>query len=338
MKTRSTPQRIYAFCLLCLSLPAMACQQSGGETLNLEVGAIEMQVIAHESLCVNDRDSVWNEWLVAALGSLYSVSTQLPLERLEVALLPGYVRSRRPPPVSSGKLKRSNPPMALFYVTPTAERASLLADWRAYHEFAHLLIPFPGIDDLWFVEGLASYYQHILPARAGHIHPNDAWDRILDNLERADGTGGSQLKLAELNRRVFNRSSTYVNDNKGQQRLYWTGAAMFLRIDTRLRAESNQRRSLDTALAALHRCCSDHFDRDDWSATKLVEKLGELSDPKVWHEEFQATVDTRAQPSWRKAMQRVGIERGILRLKISDDPDHREMRLQIAGPRQQPAS
>ena len=52
-------------------------------------------------------------------------------------------------------------------VNPESSMQEITNDWTAFHELSHLLIPYRGHGDLWFSEGLATYYQNIIQARAG---------------------------------------------------------------------------------------------------------------------------------------------------------------------------
>ena len=71
-----------------------------------------------------------------------------------------------------------------FFVTAEASAERLRQAWTGYHELAHLLIPYRGWGDAWFSEGLASYYQNLMQARAGVLSENEMWQRLYDGFRR----------------------------------------------------------------------------------------------------------------------------------------------------------
>ncbi|MCA1778655.1 MAG: hypothetical protein LC637_04530, partial [Xanthomonadaceae bacterium] len=117
---------------------------------------------------------------------------------------------------------------------------------------------------------------------------------------------------------------------RAYRRVYWTGAAFFLRVDTRLRHETGGRASLDSTLAAFHECCMQRGRR--WSARELVERFGQLSVPEIWQQEYRATIDSLAEPVYQEALKRLGIVESASGARFSDDADQALLREQMAGP------
>jgi predicted metalloprotease with PDZ domain len=118
---------------------------------------------------------------------------------------------------------------------------------------------------------------------------------------------------------------------RAYRRVYWTGAAFFLRVDVRLRTESGGRHSLDSSLAAFHRCCL-HADRR-WSARELVEALGRVSIAEIWRQEYFRTIDREAVPRTAGALERLGIVDAPAGARFDQRPAARSLRAAIAGPR-----
>lgn len=267
--------------------------------------------------------SPWADWLSTNLRAAATVTDGFPRREVRVQLVP---TRRTQGAIAFGQVRRSQPPGIRFYVNADASLNALLADWRGYHEFAHLLIPFPGNDDIWFTEGLASYYQYLLQSRAGVIAAEQAWRELLEGFERG-------LNDRRGRGRSLHSLSPDMWEERAQKRVYWTGAAFFLRVDTRLRTESGGRHSLDKALARFNACCIDRQRR--WDAAELIEELGRLSIPSVWREEYLATIHARAEPRFADALQRLGIEyRGNPdRLRFDRDPARQALRDAIAGRR-----
>lgn len=228
--------------------------------------------------------------------------------------------SRRP--ITFGRVRRGDPPRIDLQVHPDATLPELLDDWRGFHEFAHLMIPFPGNDDIWFTEGVASYYQHLLQVRAGIIEPDEAWRRLAEGFLRGlNDFNGAGRTLRELSPDMWRE--------RAFKRVYWTGAAYFLRVDLRLRRESDGRHSLDSVLGKFARCCMRSSGTGD--AESLIERFGALSMPRVWMEEYTGMIDAPARPDVGEAMARLGIEISNAGVELLDNPEARRLRRTIAN-------
>ena len=167
----------------------------------------------------------WVTWMGTALGAVQTVSPDYPVDRLDVKLEAAGSGSGA---VVFGRVRRGTPPGLEFYVDPHADLDALNADWRGFHEAAHLLIPFPGNRDIWFTEGLASYYQYLLQARAGVITDEQAWTDLARGFQRGfDDSAGAGRSLRSLSPRMWRL--------RAFRRVYWTGASFFLNVDVRLR-------------------------------------------------------------------------------------------------------
>ena len=291
------------------------------DTHRLHVGGVEIMVEMDNGLRAGEDGAPWTEWLTTSLQATRTVTGSFPRESIRIKLR-GTSRSSNA--IAFGQVRRSLPPQLRFYVSPDASLEALNADWRGYHEFAHLLIPFPGNDDIWFTEGFASYYQYLLQSRAGVISQHQAWEELLDGFARGESDrSGRGRTLRSLSPDMWRE--------RAHKRVYWTGAAFFLRVDIRLRTETGGRHSLDKTLAAFHDCCLNRHQR--WSAKRLIDILGELSVPEIWQQEYRQTIDARAEPRYREALARLGISRNWRGLQLEDSPQARALRKAIAGVR-----
>jgi len=303
---------VYSLALVVLSGPASAGQ------VNIKVGQSLIEIHADKRLDVRPSESAWSEWIEQAAGSLVSVSGRFPEPRLKVVL----EASDRRDPITFGRVRRSRPPEVYLYVHPGADLPDLLDDWRGFHEFAHLLLPFAGNADIWFAEGLASYYQHLLQARAGVLDDAEVWRRMFAGFQRGlNDPNGRGMTLGELSPRMWRE--------RAFRRVHWTGAAYFLRVDTRLRLSSGGEHSLDSALAAFTECCRDSG--RSWNARQLIAQLGQLSLAEVWLEEYERMIDEVAEPRLDGAMSKLGIEWDDRDIRFVTDPDKASLRASIAG-------
>lgn len=99
--------------------------------------------------------------------------------------------------------------------------------WTIVHEMSHLIHPAMTNRGRWVAEGIATYYQTVLRARAGVIDAKEAWEDLDEGFERGrkDQTGSTVQQL--VNGRGDGRQHF--------MRIYWSGAAMMLLADLDLR-------------------------------------------------------------------------------------------------------
>ncbi len=158
-------------------------------------------------------------------------------------------------------------------INPGATYEQLISDWTAYHEYSHLLIPYQGWGDLWFSEGLASYYQNILQYRMGVLTQSQARQKLLDGLQRGmDNNPAPTLSLGQL--------SSSMRRYRAYMRVYWSGAWYFWKVDQALRERDL---SLDQALNHLNNCCA----KQSLSAKQMISELDSFSDSDLFSSNFQ---------------------------------------------------
>lgn len=220
----------------------------------IAVGAITPRVVAVPGATLEvaildghgglDADRV-AAWLGDAGRGVALVNGSFPRERVQVLVQP--VRSPWGP-VPFGKSIRGGGPAIQLFVSTGATLDELKGDWVAIHEMSHLLHPFVDFDDAWLSEGLATWYQEVVRARAGHQTPREAWQALSEGFDRGRAQTGDGRSLRAV--------ASDLSSNHKYMRVYWSGAAFALLADLRLR-ERGDGWSLDRALAALGPCCGD---------------------------------------------------------------------------------
>lgn len=148
-------------------------------------------------------------------------------------------------PIAFGMAAHGEHPTLLAYVYRDAPESALVHDWVAVHELSHLGHAFLSGRSAWLTEGLATYYETILRARAGWVSPEVALEQLDGGFRRGERGGTGRTLHDESEDR--HRTGAY-------DRVYWAGAAIALSIDVALRAEGS---SLD---AAIRRAYGTHED------------------------------------------------------------------------------
>ena len=252
------------------------------------------------------------DWIADAANIVSSLYGRFPLAQAQVLVVPD---TRGAEPTPWAHVVRGGAPAVHFFVNQRRPIHEFYEDWTAVHEFSHLLLPLVNRDAAWLYEGVATYYQNVLRARAGRITPREAWVMMHAGFLRGreDATG---MTLAQATESMY-RSGAYM-------RVYWEGTAIMLMADVRLRQMTAGKQSLDTALAALNDCCSSP-DRS-WSAGDLMGKLDEITGTGVFRELYDMHVTAMDFPDLTATYRALGIARESGGIELSADGRERQLR------------
>ncbi|SFD33186.1 hypothetical protein [Pseudoalteromonas denitrificans] len=190
-------------------------------------------------------------------------------------------------PVPWAEVQRGGGASVQFYVDKNLKIETFYQDWTAVHELSHLYLPKFNTEDLWLSEGLATYYQVVLRARAGFTNDLEGWEKMLDGFERGmrDENG--------LNLRQTNETMHY----------YWGGAAYFLIVDVALR--ERKKTSLFDIINKFVKCCIT--EKGPWSAEKFTAKLDSLSGTNIFTKLLYQEALNRSFPNVNPVLEKLGI-------------------------------
>ncbi|NIO42022.1 MAG: hypothetical protein GTO41_18770 [Burkholderiales bacterium] len=258
----------------------------------LEVAGAQLHVSILDGSPAVDEQKL-NAWVSDAAAMVGATYGRFPYPQAQVLVVPN-ARVREPTPWAF--VTRGGGPAVHFVINQRRPIDEFYDDWTAAHEFSHLLLPFVDYADAWLSEGLATYYQNVLRARAGRLSVEQAWT----NLHAGFGRGQREarnLTLAEATERMY-RSRLFM-------RVYWSGAAIMLMADLQLRQVSNGAQSLDKALAHLNACCFES--QREWSARELFAKLDELTGKTIFADLLSEHVDSEKFPDLSSAYRDLGL-------------------------------
>lgn len=264
---------------------------------------IRLAVVAGDDRRVEpDALAEWIEEAALAVTTLYG---SFPQPAPQVLVVPS---ARGGGPVPWGQVLRGGAPAAHFFVNPDRPITAFRADWTAAHELSHMLLPLVRRSDRWLSEGFASYYQNVLRARAGMLDERIAWEKLHQGFLRGQA-GNSGRPLRETSRDMHR--------NRAYMRVYWSGAAIALLADVRLRELSDGKQSLDTALEELKDCCLDVG--RIWSARELFERFDRMTDTKVFTTLYDEHVNAREFPDVAPRFEALGIAARGRRVTLTRD-------------------
>jgi len=292
------------------------------ETRTLEVPGASLRLAM---LDTGERAEAVTRWIREAALAVTTAYGHFPLPGAQILV---RAVDGDGSPVPWAQVLRGGGASAHFYIDAQATGAGLRADWTAAHELSHMLLPYIDRRDAWLSEGFASYYQNVLRARSGMLTPLEAW-RLLDAGFRRgiDGTGPA---------RTLSEASSEMNRTRGFMRVYWSGAAIALLADLRLRQSSGGRQSLDTALDAFRHCCLPSAGR--WRAREFFDRLDGLTGTEVFGELYAAHAHSHEFPDLREAYAALGLEAAAGGLQTAADAPRAAVRDAIMRARPAPAA
>jgi hypothetical protein len=223
-------------------------------------------------------------WMTFVANTVRQLHGELPRPFIRIAFQPYASNS----PVPFARVLRNKPEGVLFYINPDFPVEDFISDWTAYHELSHLFIPFPGFADIWFSEGLASYYQNILQLRAGLLTAAETRQRFQAAFERGRNDGlHSDLTLGEL--------SGVMRERLAFMRVYWTGALYFMEADIRLR-QLDTPMTLDDVLRGFGTCCLAEQGR--WDGLRIARDFDAVVGEPLFVPLYESYEQSRAIPEY----------------------------------------
>lgn len=235
------------------------CTLARAELIEYSDQTIHIQYAS--SLNKAQRDQTY-DWLQQVADALRTVYGKWPKDRINITVKTSTSNSS---PVPWGQVTRGTPDEVLLVINTGAGFKQINSDWTAFHELSHLLIPYRGYGDLWFSEGLATYYQNIIQARAGLMSEPGLWNKLASGFER----GQQQNNLSHLD---LEEISDNMRKYRNFMRVHWSGVHYWLSADIKLRQLSQNKMTLDSVLKQLKDCCYNR----SMSAAAIAEKLDQL--------------------------------------------------------------
>jgi hypothetical protein len=260
---------------------------------------LRLSMVAGTSTMNNDAIADWVRATATDVSLAYGRFPS-PSPQIVVVPVPG---SRSAVPY--GQVIRDGGVTVELTVDPAEPLEEFLADWKATHEFSHLMLPYITRDHRWISEGFAQYYQNVLLTRSGAYDATYAWQKIHDGLERG------RLSRPELSP---NGAAT-GGSRSGGMKVYWAGAAIALMADVELRERSGGQEGLNDVLGRFQHCCLPA--REVWSGPEFFAKLDTLISKPLFTPLYKRYANTAGFPDTSVLQARLGvsISAGVVSLK-----------------------
>jgi hypothetical protein len=224
-------------------------------------------------------------------------------------------------PVVFGRAMQAGGEAVLLYLAGDAEDADLPLEWIAVHELTHLGLPWIVTEDAWLSEGFVTWYQETLRGRAGYYGQEGAWRALEEGFARGRRST-SDRPLAEESRLMAQRHA--------YMRVYWAGAALAMRIDLALRAESGGRTSLDDVMRLWN--LPQIRARRGWRGLELLAEADRRLGSRVCEASARAFLPRAEFPPTEDLFASLGIGRGEDGVRTySPDAAARALRRAVGG-------
>jgi len=302
--------RLILFILLFLPVLSLASNQYGRLTHRNQV----ISIYYHDSFKESEL-KITHKWLQQVTNALLTVYGELPNDSFKIFIKRS---SSRTSPVPWGEVERGEPNSVLLVINPELGYDELLGDWTAFHELSHLLLPYRGYGNIWFSEGLATYYQNIIRARSGLLDETEMWHKIVAGFER----GSKEQSWDHINLREVSDS---LGETRQFMRVHWSGVLYWLTGDIKLRKLGKG--NLDNVLKKLKDCC----EASSMSAEAIANKLDELAKTKVFAPLFDQYYKSYRIPDYKSTLSELGVEHDIWTdgVMLDDDASLANIRSQI---------
>ncbi|UQA57349.1 hypothetical protein [Polyangium aurulentum] len=186
-------------------------------------GAVEVAILRGKRAA---SDAQIERWIGDTARALDHVFGRFPVRRASLVVVP-----TKDDDTYFGRTLPSGGPSIAIAIAEHADASALARDWVLAHELFHLGVPSFWNEGVWLDEGLATYYEPILRARANMVDRRAVWDAFAREMPRGLAHDGGSLAEA--------------HDN---DRIYWGGAIFALRADIEIRKRTGGARSLDDGL------------------------------------------------------------------------------------------
>ncbi len=233
-------------------------------------------------------------WLQTAASAVEKVYGEFPTPQVNIAL--HNVNRPTAEATPFALVTRGEGTLIQFLVNPLAAEKDFIMDWTAYHELAHLLIPFVDRKSAWMSEGLSSYYQYLIMGKAGVIDENEVFQQLWQGIKRGNSNH-------YLTRHMSLESATYQMRNlKSYRRVYWTGALLWMTADLTLRERGS---SLDQLLLNFKDCCYER--KAFWNSSALAKQLDLLLDAPLFVPLFNNAKPSTEFPDYQELFRKLGL-------------------------------
>ena len=255
-------------------------------------------------------------WITDAASAVALLGGRMPVDTAQIIVLP--TPGTR---IGFGFATHGGGFTVVIFVGDQITEANLRKDWVAVHEMLHLGMPMLDDESRWLSEGLATYLEPYLRARAGSLPVTEVWEEMHAGFARG---------RKQVSERTLRADCVEMRENHAYMRVYWSGAAIALIADVTARQNGS---SLDREVLALGACCLHAG--EILSADDLLARVGEDGALLAPHLAAAARphLDSPRFPDVTAMYRALGLSFDAEgRVTLSSDPVQKALREQLTGP------
>lgn len=192
-------------------------------------GQLDLAIVGNKRYGMTDQ--AMKTWVEDATRVVTPLFGRFPVDRTTLFVVPAHNEDE----VVFGKVLSLAGASVALVVGDRMPESARHRDWVLVHELFHLGFPTFRGEGRWLGEGLATYYEPILRARAGWMTDADVFRQFARNMPRGLPQRGSSAGLA-------------ARDDLDS--IYWGGALFCLAADVAIREETKNHHSLDDVVRA----------------------------------------------------------------------------------------
>jgi hypothetical protein len=224
---------------------------------------VDVTVVGSHAYTMTDENL--REWVDDAAQVVTPLFGRFPVDRASLFVVPATGEDE----VVFGKVLSLAGASVVLVVGDKMRAASRQKDWVLVHELFHLGFPTFRGEGRWLGEGLATYYEPILRARAGWTTEAEVYRQFARNMPRGIAARGVSGGLAQRD---------------DLDSIYWGGALFCFAADVRIREETHGRHSLDDVIRAGLARGGDAT--KVWTVAEVVHLGDEITDTTVLSEMY----------------------------------------------------
>jgi hypothetical protein len=282
----------------------------GLETISSDRARVDV-AIARSALALSDAEVV--AWVRSAVDGIAAYYGRFPVDRALVV-----VQSGRPGSPTRGATLGDGGPAVLVRAGSKVTGATTRDDWVVTHELLHVSLPSLSREHEWLGEGVATYVEPIVRARAGLVTAEKFWGDLVEGLPQGLPESGDQ---------GLERTHTWG-------RTYWGGALFCLMADLAIRERTSNQRSFDDALRGIVATGADV--EAHWTIERFIEVGDRATGTGALGDLYRQMALAPGTVDLRSVWTRLGVRAERDRILFDDNAPLAAVRRAITGSRPSP--
>ncbi len=274
---------------------------------NLEIGGGAIDIIYAPGMLAMDASEL-KQAIGDAAAEVARFYGRFPVDRALLFALPGSPRQG----IEFGRVRGGGGATLMLRFGTQARAAGLKGEWVLVHELLHLGGPFVTPRGTWLMEGMATYAEPLLRARAGWTSPEALWREFAGEMARG---------VDALTREGLDRVS--------RRGVYWGGALFMLLADLDIRERTNGRASLETCLRGVLTEGGDTTQR--WSRERVFDACDAATGTGTMRRLAAAYVETPGTLDWAALWRDLGVSLDGGTLRFDDTAPRAALRRAISA-------